>query len=236
MGDGELGFGDDLAQAFAHAVEVFHSGDDAEDLAAAEALALHRLANDETVIGHDEGADRQAVDGRGGDQAHLAHAGQGELECPGDRGGAQREDVDVVAQRFELFLVGDAEMLLLVDDQQAELGELDALGEQGVGAYDDVDGAFGEALLDVGGVAGVDHARELFDAYVQPAEAGCEGAVVLPGEQGGRDDDGDLNARHGGHERGAECDLGLAEADVAADQAVHGTAGGEILEHVGDGA
>ena len=38
------------------------------------------------------------------------------------------------------------------------------------------------------------------------------------------------------HEGGAQRDLGLAEADIAADQAVHRPAGGQVLQHVGDGA
>ncbi len=39
------------------------------------------------------------------------------------------------------LLVGDAEMLFLVDDQQAEIVEPDALGQQRMGADDDIDGA-----------------------------------------------------------------------------------------------
>ena len=132
-------------EAVGHAVHVLDARDDAEDLAAAEALALDRLADDHAVEGGDEGADGEAVDRRGGDQAHLAHAGQGELQGARDRGRGQGEDVDVGLQRLQLFFVGDAEMLLLVDDQQSEVGELDALGEQGVGADDDVDAAVGEA-------------------------------------------------------------------------------------------
>ena len=51
------------------------------------------------------------------------------------------------AQLLELFLVGDAEMLLLVDDQQAEVAEFDGLAEQRMGADDDVDAAVGDAFL-----------------------------------------------------------------------------------------
>ena len=43
------GFGDDLAQAVGHAVHVLDAGHDAEHLAAAEALALDRLADDHAV-------------------------------------------------------------------------------------------------------------------------------------------------------------------------------------------
>ena len=43
------------------------------------------------------------------------------------------------AQRLELLLVGDTEMLLLVDHQQRQILELDALAEQRVRADHDID-------------------------------------------------------------------------------------------------
>ena len=51
------------------------------------------------------------------------------------------------AQLLEPLLVDDAEMLLLVDDEQAEIPELDRLAEQRMGADDDVDLAVGEPCL-----------------------------------------------------------------------------------------
>ena len=45
----------------------------------------------------------------------------------------------ILAQLLQPLLVLDAEMLLLVDDEQAEIGELDVLAEQRMGADDDVD-------------------------------------------------------------------------------------------------
>ena len=54
---------------------------------------------------------------------------------------------------------------------------------------------------------------------------------MLAGEQRGWYDDCDLHAVEGGHERGTEGHFGFSEADVAADEAVHRAAGGEIGEH-----
>ncbi len=56
-------------------------------------------------------------------------------------------------------------------------------------------------------------------------------ARVLAREQGRRHDDGDLEAVHGGDERGAQRNLRFAEADVAAHEPVHGTAGVEVSKH-----
>ena len=144
--------------------------------------------------------------------------------------------MDVGAQRLQPLLVGDAEALLLVDDDQAELPELDALGEERMGADDDVDLAGLEALLGRLRLGGGDEAREPADLDREALEALLEGLEMLAGEQGGRRDQRDLQPGHRGDEGGAQRDLGLAEADVAADQPVHRLARAEIVDHVGDGA
>ena len=59
----------------------------------------------------------------------------------------------------------DAEMLLLVDDEQAEVPEPDGLAEQRMGADDDVDAAVGDALL-------------------RPAPARCRRRGARPGRSG----------------------------------------------------
>ena len=102
-------------------------------------LAQDRLAQDDGIVGQHEGAHGQAVDRRRGDQAHLAHARERHLQGARDRRRREGEHVDVGAQLLQALLLGDAEMLLLVDDEQAERFELDALAEQGVGTDDDID-------------------------------------------------------------------------------------------------
>jgi hypothetical protein len=62
-----------------------------------------------------------------------------QLQRARDRRGGQRQHVHVRAQLLQPFLVADAEALFLVDDQQAEVLEPDALGQQRVGADDDID-------------------------------------------------------------------------------------------------
>ena len=51
-----------------------------------------------------------------------------------------------VAHLLDGLLVGDAEALLLVDDEEAEVLERDVVAEQAVGADDDVDRAVGQAV------------------------------------------------------------------------------------------
>ena len=135
------------------------------------------------------------------------------------------------AQLLDLFLVADAEVLLLVDDEQAEVLELDRLAEQRMRADHDVDRAVGEALLGRLQIGARDQARGLRDLHREAAEALAEGLVVLAREQRGRHDHRDLLAVHRRDESGAQRHLGLAEADVAAHQPVHRLAGAEIVEH-----
>ena len=68
----------------------------------------------------------------------------------------------------------------------------------------------------------------------QSAKRSTKVGVVLLSEQRGRDQHGDLLAGLHCDECGAQRDLGLAEADVAADHAVHGLAGLEVAQHLLD--
>ena len=60
-----------------------------------------------------------------------------------------RQHVDLAPQLLDPLLVRDAEPLLLVDDQQAEVAELDVLRQQAVRADDDVDLAGGQVREDL---------------------------------------------------------------------------------------
>ena len=127
-----------------------------------------------------------------------------------------------VRSRLELLLVLDAEALLLVDDDQAEVLERDLAREQAVRADDEVDRAVGlsPAMTSLASLSlwnrdsGLDHDRELGVAL-------GEGLQVLLDEQRGRHEDRDLLAVLDRLERRPDRDLGLAVADVAADEPVH---------------
>ena len=75
-----------------------------------------------------------------------------------------------------------------------------------------------QRLLDVAGLA---HARDRLDAHREVAEAVAERLQVLLHEQRRGREHEHLAARDRDQERRAHRDLGLAEADVAADQPVH---------------
>ena len=94
-----------------------------------------------------EGTDRQPVDRWRRDDGEIADPRQRQLQRARNRRRAQRQHVHLRAQLLQPLLVADAEMLLLIDDQEAEIPEFDGLAEQRMGADHDVDRTVGETLL-----------------------------------------------------------------------------------------
>ena len=139
--------------------------------------------------------------------------------------------MDLGAQLLQPLLMLDAEMLLLVDDDEAEILEAHALAEHRMGADDDIDLAGGGAELGGFEIGGAHHARHLRDLDRQMREACDEILMMLAREKRRRHDDRDLLAFDRGSEGGAQRDLGLAEADIAADEAVHRPARRQVVQH-----
>ena len=139
------------------------------------------------------------------------------------------------AHLLEAFFVVDAEALLFIDDEQAEVLELEVFGEQAVRADEDVDLAVGDLFEDLFLLFRGAEAGDHLDVDGEVGEAALEGLVVLEGEDRGRREDGDLFGVLHGFECGAHGDFGFAVADVAAEQAVHGLGGLHVLLDVGDG-
>ena len=126
------------------------------------------------------------------------------------------------AQRLELLLVLDAEALLLVDDDQAELLEPGRRLQQPVRADDDVGRAVGRPCSSVSlGLLRRLEPGQLPDLDRELAHPLGERVEVLLGEQRRRHQHGHLLAVLHRLERRPHRDLGLAVADVAADQPVH---------------
>ena len=78
-----------------------------------------------------------------------------------------------------------------------------------------------DALDDVAGLGRGEEPAQRLDADRVAGEAVGERVAVLAGEQRRRRQHGHLLAVLDGLERGTDGDLGLAEADVAAHEAVH---------------
>ena len=115
-----------------------------------------------------------------------------------------------------------AEPVFLVNDEQAQVLELDVLLQEPVGPHYQIDSTLlqsldGPRLL----LLRTEPAQHL-DPHRIVAKPLRKGLEVLLGEDGRRYEKGDLFVVDHGLEGGADGDLGLSETDVAADNAVHG--------------
>src|SRR4029079_11803061 len=117
-----------------------------------------------------------------------------QLQRARDRRGAERQHMHFGSELFETLLVADAEMWLLVDDQEAKVTELDGLAEQRMRADDNIDAALGQALLDLVELLGRDQPRGLRDIDGESAKTIGKGLAVLARQKRGRHHHGDLLA------------------------------------------
>ena len=146
--EGEIGHG--LAQELRNVVEIGNTRRDVIGLAAAETLAPQRFLQNHRIERRDVGPDRQAVDRRRRNQRQFANARQSQLQRARDRRRRKRQHVHVVAHLLQALFVRDAEVLLFIDDEQAEARELDRFAEQRMRADDDIDCSGLETRLDLG--------------------------------------------------------------------------------------
>ena len=146
VADDDARVGHEPLQQVAHRVDRLDAVVDEEHLAAARHLVANRAHDHGRVELHDVGLDRQAVLRRRLDDRHVADADQRHVQRARNRRRRHRQHVDLLAHLLDALLVRDAEALLLVDDQQAEVLELHVLRQQAVRADDDVEPAGGERL------------------------------------------------------------------------------------------
>ena len=210
-----------LPDAGSHAVDVLDPVVHEEDLALPEQLAADGLGHRPLVVVPHVGQDRLPVGGRRVQEAEVPYACQRHLQGARDGGGRQGEHVHVGPDLLDRLLVADPEALLLVDDQQAQPLEPDLLGEQAVRADHHVHRPVGQALGDTPRRRRGQESTEHLHPDRIRGEAVAEGLAVLLGQEGGRHQHGRLTSVLHGLERGSDRHLRLAEAHVAAHQAVH---------------
>ena len=92
-----------------------------EYLSIAREFLFNRAANEGFGKWSHHGLNREAVFGRRLDHAHVAKADQRHVQRARDGRRGKRQDIDVVLQFFQAFLVRDAEALFLVHHQESEV-------------------------------------------------------------------------------------------------------------------
>ena len=139
VADDDARAGHQFLDARGDLVDGFDAVVDEVDLAAAFEFELDRRANDLFIELGNHGLNGHAVFGRGLDHRHVAQADQRHVQGARDGRGRHGEHVDLFAELLEALFVAHAEALLFIDDEQAEVLELDVFGQQAVGADQDVD-------------------------------------------------------------------------------------------------
>ena len=179
-------FAEKLFELSCAAVDGLHAVVHVVDLPAAGKLAPDGVGDDAPVMLEDVGLHRLAVDGRDLDGGHVANARERHVERAGNGRCRERQRVDLAGKLLELFLVRHAEALLLVDDEEPQVLEVQALLQQRMRADQKIDLARGRVLHDLLFLRRRFEAREHLDAHGKRAEAVDRRCVVLLGEHRGR--------------------------------------------------
>ncbi len=128
----------------------------------------------------------------------------------------------------ELGALGHAEAVLFVDDDEAEVGEPHGVFDDGVGAYEDVDGAVEESGMDFAAFSGGGGSCEQPDVDSDCSGESGYGLEVLCGKDFGWSHQACLGAVVDGYEHAQERHESFAAADVALKQTVHLASGGHV--------
>ena len=152
-------------------------------------------------------------------------------ERPRDRRRGHQQDVRRAAAglRLERAALVDPEAVLLVDDDEPEVGERDRVLDERVRADDDQRLARRDRLERLGLDVGLERAGQERHADPELVEQRADGLEVLAGEQVGRGEQGALEPGPRGRGEGIGRDRGLARADVALEEPQHRGRPGEVV-------
>ena len=235
MRGGDARLRHELTDFGGHVIDIGHAVVHEEHLALAHELAANRGGNLAVGARADEGEHGVPLLGGGGQRRGFANTGQRHFEGARDRGCAHGQHVHIGAHLLELFLVFHAEALLLVNDDQAQIFENDALREEAVRTDHHVHRTGCDFFGNLAGFLGLLEAGKHANLHGEARETLTERLVVLLGEQGRGHEHGDLFTVLHGLECGAHGDLGFAEPHVAGDETVHGDFLLHVLLHLVDG-
>ena len=235
MGHGNACFGQNLFELLLAVFDGLDLVVQKVALTAALEFAQHRLADHTCAFVAHKGFDGQAALRRSRNHAQIAQALQSHAHGARDRGGGEREHIDLGAQAFHGLFVAHAKAVFLIDDEQAQVVEFGGFAQQLVRADHDVHRAVGKAFEGGGDFFARSETRDFGHLDRPFGKAVFERLVVLLGQQRGGCQQRDLFAARDGHKGGPQRDLGLAKTHIAADQAVHGAGADHVLDDAVDG-
>ena len=228
MADAHPGVRHEAVDHAGHVPDVGHPVVHEVRLTATGQLVSNGIPDQRLVEGADLGLHRIPIGWRRRNDAEVAGPHEGELQRPWDGRRGQGQRVHGRPQRLQLVLDRHPELLLLVDDEQAEVLPFDPLAHDGVRADQDVNLPSLERLDRLGHLLASLEAVDVIHLHRELLEPPRKAAEMLHREDGRRHEHRHLLAVRGRLEGRANGDLRLAEAHIATDEAVHG----HLLLHV----
>ncbi len=192
VGGDDVGFGNEPFEFACEGFDILDARADVIDFSVSRGFGSDGSPYHHVVFDAYVGPYGVSIDGGRGDHAHIPHAGEGHLECTGNGGCTECEDVYMSFPSFNFFFLCDSEKLFFIEDDESWIGEFDVCTEESVCPDGDVDGAVCEFFFDVACVFAFDEAREESDIDSESLESCGEGFEVLVGKEGCGCDKDDL--------------------------------------------
>ena len=142
--------------------------------------------------------------------------------------------MDIASKLLQPFLLRHAEMLFFIDNQQTEMIETDGFRQQRMRSDHHLHLARGKVGAKLFCRRRLRHPRKNAKLDRKSGKPFGEDAAMLARQKRCRRNKRHLIAGHRGDEGGAQGHLGLAKADVTADQPVRRLAGGQIADNILD--
>ena len=221
MGEIHPCLGEQFRQSERHFRDIVHPVIYIIDLPASSEFPAYRLPHGLLVIFHYICLNGHTVHRRFLQNTHIPDPDQTHMKSPGNRSRCEREDVHILFQLLDLFLVGDAEALFLVNDQKPQILIFHIFGQYPVRADHHIHLSFFQifnGLFLLG--RGAEPAQQVHShgKFLHPLD---KGVIDLLGQYGGRHQIHHLPALLYLLKGGAERHLRLAVSHVAAHKAVH---------------
>ena len=159
----------------------------------------------------------------------IACPHQGELQRTRNRRGGKRQRVHVDLHLPQLFFGSHPELLLFVDNQQAEVLKLHRLAYQFVRPHNDIDLPVGQIPQYFFGLGCATGTAQVIHPNGHPFQTRRKSLEMLIGQHGGRHQHRHLLIVRTSLEGSADGHLGLAESHIPTYQTVHRT----VALHVG---
>ena len=221
MGKIHPGFRNQLADPKGNLVNICHPVINVINLSSSPKLSSDCLANGLLVILHNISLNRHTVHRRLLQHAHVTDSDHAHMEGSGNRRCSQGKHINILFQLLDLLLMGNAETLLLINDQKPQIPVLHILGKHSVGTDHNVHLALFQILDGLFLLGRSSETAEKIHSHRELLHSLDKCVVNLLGQNGGRHKIHNLSALLHFLKGSAKGNLRFAIANVTANQTVH---------------